>query len=99
MESTPRRMFLSDQANSGESSSREELIFDWNLQGPGQFPAGRKVMLDDETLRDGLQNPSVSDPSIEDKIKILHLMEALGIDTVNIGLRSEERRVGKECRS
>src|ERR1022692_3221647 len=86
MESTPRRMFLSDQANSGESSSREELIFDWNLQGPGQFPAGRKVMLDDETLRDGLQNPSVSDPSIEDKIKILHLMEALGIDTVNIGL-------------
>nr|HEV7954102.1 LeuA family protein [Candidatus Acidoferrales bacterium] len=79
-------MFLSDQAKSGETSSSEELIFDWNLQGPGQFLAGRKVMLDDETLRDGLQNPSVFDPSIEDKIKILHLMEALGIDTVNIGL-------------
>ena len=44
------------------------------------------MTLDDETLRDGLQNPSVSDPSIEDKIKILHLMEALGIETVNIGL-------------
>ena len=79
-------MFLSDQAKSGETSSSEELIFDWNLQGPGQFLAGRKVTLDDETLRDGLQNPSVSDPSIEDKIKILHLMEALGIETVNIGL-------------
>jgi hypothetical protein len=58
-------MFLSDQANSGETFSREELIFDWNLQGPGQFLAGRKVTLDDETLRDGLQNPSASDPSIE----------------------------------
>src|SRR5580704_6171930 len=79
-------MFLSDQAKSGETSSSEELIFDWNLQGPGQFLAGRKVMLDDETLRDGLQNPSVSDPPIEEKIKILHLMESLGIETVNIGL-------------
>jgi len=64
----------------------EELIFDWNLQGPGQFSAGRKVMLDDETLRDGLQNPSVFDPPIAEKIEILHLMEALGIDSVNIGL-------------
>src|SRR2546430_751609 len=42
--------------------------------------------LDDETLRDGLQNPSVFDPSIEDKLEILHLMESLGIDAVNIGL-------------
>jgi 2-isopropylmalate synthase len=43
-------------------------------------------MLNDETLRDGLQNPSVFDPPIEEKIRILHLMEALGVDTVNIGL-------------
>ena len=44
------------------------------------------MTLDDETLRDGLQNPSVQDPSIDEKIEILHLMEALGIETVNIGL-------------
>lgn len=50
------------------------------------MPVGRPVMLNDETLRDGLQNPSVRDPSIGEKIEILHLMEALGIDTVNIGL-------------
>jgi 2-isopropylmalate synthase len=43
-------------------------------------------MLNDETLRDGLQNPSVHDPSIEEKIEILHLMDALGIDLVNVGL-------------
>ncbi len=63
-----------------------ELVHDWNTAGGFQFPRGRKVMLDDETLRDGLQNPSVHDPSIEEKIEILHLMEALGIDAVNIGL-------------
>jgi 2-isopropylmalate synthase len=64
----------------------DELIFDWNTAAGREIPLGRKVMLDDETLRDGLQNPSVHDPTIEEKIEILHLMEALGIDSVNIGL-------------
>ena len=63
-----------------------ELIYDWNTVKGREIPLGRKVMLDDETLRDGLQNPSVRNPSIEEKIHILHLMEDLGIDTVNIGL-------------
>ncbi|HEV2386836.1 MAG TPA: LeuA family protein [Candidatus Acidoferrales bacterium] len=63
-----------------------DLIFDWNLRDGPEIPAGRKVALDDETLRDGLQNPSVVDPPIQDKIEILHLMEALGIEAVNIGL-------------
>jgi 2-isopropylmalate synthase len=43
-------------------------------------------MLDDETLRDGLQSPSVRTPSVEQKIRILHLIDSLGIDTANIGL-------------
>src|SRR5437899_7327354 len=63
-----------------------ELIYDWNKVGRIQFDTCRKVTLDDETLRDGLQNPSVIDPSIGEKIEILHLMEALGIEMVNIGL-------------
>src|SRR4029077_325815 len=63
-----------------------ELIYDWNKVGRIQFDTRRKITLDDETLRDGLQNPSVIDPSINDKIEILHLMEALGIEMVNIGL-------------
>lgn len=63
-----------------------DLIYDWNsLIGPAVAP-GRRIMLDDETLRDGLQSPSVKDPSIDEKIKILHLMEELGIDMVDIGL-------------
>jgi isopropylmalate/homocitrate/citramalate synthase len=64
----------------------EELIHDWNMAEGTEAPSRRPVMLDDETLRDGLQNPSVHDPSIGEKIEILHLMEALGIDSVNIGL-------------
>jgi 2-isopropylmalate synthase len=66
--------------------NHNDLIYDWNTVGGPEIPPGRKVMLDDETLRDGLQNPSVHDPPIEDKLRILHLMEALGIDSVNIGL-------------
>jgi 2-isopropylmalate synthase len=43
-------------------------------------------MLDDETLRDGLQSPSVTDPPVEVKVAILHLMNGLGIETADIGL-------------
>ncbi len=64
----------------------EDLIYDWNTAGGREIPEGARVTLDDETLRDGLQNPSVHDPSIGEKIEILHLMEALGIESVNIGL-------------
>ena len=63
-----------------------DLIYDWNVVAGPEIPPGRKVTLDDETLRDGLQNPSVFDPPIEEKLKILHLMESLGIEMVNIGL-------------
>jgi len=63
-----------------------ELIYDWNAHSQPEIPPHRRVMLNDETLRDGLQNPSVRDPSISEKIQILHLMEDLGVDEVNIGL-------------
>ena len=49
------------------------------------MPSG-PVQLNDETLRDGLQSPSVRDPSIHEKIEILHLMEALGINSLDLGL-------------
>jgi 2-isopropylmalate synthase len=66
--------------------TKSELIYDWNrAEGPELVARGR-AMLDDETLRDGLQSPSVEDPSIEKKTQILHLMEDLGIDSVDLGL-------------
>lgn len=63
-----------------------DLIYDWNRAGGAVFPARGAVELDDETLRDGLQSPSVRSPSLEDKVRILHLMESLGIDSADIGL-------------
>lgn len=66
--------------------SENELIYDWNLAGATPIAPGTRVLVNDETLRDGLQNPSVHDPSIAKKIEILHFMEALRIDSVNIGL-------------
>jgi 2-isopropylmalate synthase len=63
-----------------------EYIYDWNQASAPAISPGTRVLLNDETLRDGLQNPSVYDPSIEEKIEILHLMESLGIDSLNIGL-------------
>lgn len=59
------------------------LIHDWNADGVAQPTA---AMLDDETLRDGLQSPSVRIPTIDDRIDILRRMDALGVDTADIGL-------------
>ena len=64
-----------------------DLIHDWNtLSGSFDYSTRRGVELDDETLRDGLQSPSVTDPPIEDKIRLLHLMSELGIAAADIGL-------------
>ena len=63
-----------------------ELIYDWNKALPMALVPAGPVQLNDETLRDGLQSPSVRDPSFEEKIQILHLMEALGINSLDLGL-------------
>jgi 2-isopropylmalate synthase len=63
-----------------------ELIYDWNQIHPASLQPVGHVLLNDETLRDGLQSPSVRDPSIQDKISILHLMETLGINSLDLGL-------------
>ena len=66
--------------------SASELIYDWNQVEPRCPPPGRRLRFDDETLRDGLQSPSVCEPPVEKKIELLHLMDSLGIDTADIGL-------------
>src|SRR2546429_7249856 len=66
--------------------SVSELIYDWNTVSPELQKPDRHIGFDDETLRDGLQSPSVCEPPVEKKIELLHLMDALGIDTADIGL-------------
>ena len=79
---------------------QKDLIHDWNIVGDAfDYASLRPVELDDETLRDGLQSPSVQDPSIDDKVQILHLMDALGIHTADIGLPGAGPRAVADVRA
>jgi len=71
--------------------AESEIIFDWNReQAPPRPPL--PFDLHDETLRDGLQSPSVTDPALGDKLELLELMDALGIRSVNVGLPGAGKR-------
>jgi isopropylmalate/homocitrate/citramalate synthase len=72
-----------------------DLIYDWNVKGDvPQYP--RQVMVVDETLRDGLQSPSVTHPSIQDKVYLLYLMRCLQIDAADLGLCGAGERFKKD---
>ena len=76
-----------------------DLIYDWNA-GEGTFDWSRAhVDLNDETLRDGLQSPSVRDPPLEVKQRLLHLMAELGIVAADIGLPGAGPRVVEQVRA
>jgi isopropylmalate/homocitrate/citramalate synthase len=65
--------------------THDDLIYDWNVVDARPRPTHR-VEFDEESLRDGLQSPSVHNPTVEQKIEILHRIVDLGIDSVNLGL-------------
>jgi 2-isopropylmalate synthase len=73
-----------------------DLIFDWNAAGAAFDWSAAHVDLNDETLRDGLQSPSVRDPSMEQKLRLLHLMADLGIAAADIGLPGAGPRVREQ---
>ncbi len=79
-------------ANITEADRAGEFIYDWNELGRKGRLVPQSFTLFDETLRDGLQNPSVVDPPIDDKLRILHLMEDLGIESADIGLPGSSAR-------
>ncbi|NVB38785.1 2-isopropylmalate synthase [Pseudenhygromyxa sp. WMMC2535] len=75
--------------NSATQPDIKDLIFDWNSRKRRTSLSplkDRRVSFFDETLRDGIQSPSVRDPSLEQKQEILRLTAALGIDAVDLGL-------------
>lgn len=76
-------------------NTHDDLIHDWNLSDASK-PLNPKIHFDDETLRDGLQSPSVKTPSIEDKLQILHYMHKLGIQGADIGLPGAGPHVVKD---
>ena len=75
----------------------DDLIYDWNEIARKGRIIPSEVEFFDETLRDGLQNPSVTDPNIEDKLRILHLMDKIGIDVADIGLPGSSQRAFDDC--
>ena len=75
----------------------DDLIYDWNEIARKGRIIPSNIEFFDETLRDGLQNPSVTDPHIEDKIRILHLMDKIGIDEADIGLPGASQRAFEDC--
>jgi 2-isopropylmalate synthase len=80
----------------GPGTPDSSLIYDWNRASEAQ-PTALSVTLLDETLRDGLQSPSVQNPSLAEKLAGLSLMNQLGIEYVNVGLPSASPRALAEA--
>jgi 2-isopropylmalate synthase len=79
--------------------AERDLIYDWNRRDSTFEWARARVDLNDETLRDGLQSPSVQDPPLEVKRRLLHLMADLGIVAADIGLPGAGPRVVEQVRA
>lgn len=68
------------------------LSYDWNTRERGQLSQLPKVQLHDETLRDGLQSPSATDPTLDQKKQIVDLLEEVGVSSACIGLPGASER-------
>src|SRR5262245_35752228 len=79
------------------SPKSDELVYDWNEIARKGRVIPRGVEFFDETLRDGLQNPSVKDPNVDDKLRLVHLMDKIGIDEADIGLPGSSKRAFDDC--
>ena len=93
-----------DLGEAGRDTNRmqeRDLIYDWNSADEimGFDWTTARVDLNDETLRDGLQSPSVTDPPLDVKKKLLHLMADLGIVAADIGLPGAGPRVVEQVRA
>ncbi len=61
------------------SANTAALIYDWNEKERTGPLLRRPPRFVDESIRDGIQSPSVRDPSIEQKMQLVRLMDRLGI--------------------
>ncbi|HJN76717.1 MAG TPA: 2-isopropylmalate synthase [Myxococcota bacterium] len=77
--------------------SESDLIYDWNVEGDTHTPPLSRPEYCDETLRDGIQCPSVTDPPIDAKKQIIRLLSGLGVDNIDIGLPGAGQRAVDDC--
>ena len=76
----------------------QDVIYDWNVRGHTSRPPMREVELHDETLRDGIQSPSVRDPSLDHKAQMVRLMSQAGVASVDVGLPGASARAVEDSR-
>src|SRR5438105_9471846 len=92
------------QTWSGPMPEAQDLIYDWNTFNAPERP-DHPIAIHDETLRDGIQGPSVRDPEVEVKVRFLHLLDALGVGSSDLGLpgsgpraKGDVERLAREIR-
>jgi len=79
--------------------TEEELIYDWNsTEKVTSLAPSRAFTFLDESLRDGIQSPSVVDPEIGDKLRFIELTNELGIQYMDIGLPGAGARATEDCK-
>jgi len=80
------------------ASMGNELIYDWNsVEKVAPLSPNRPFYFFCETLRDGIQSPSVVDPEIGDKIRLVELANDLGVHHIDIGLPGAGPRAVEDC--
>ena len=83
---------------SNGENKESELIYDWNsVEKVAPLAPSHKVSFLCETLRDGIQSPSVVDPDVGDKIRLIEIANNLGIHHCNIGLPGAGARAVEDC--
>jgi 2-isopropylmalate synthase len=89
---------MSERDDHDSDLSESELIYDWNsVEKVAKLSPKRKISFLCETLRDGIQSPSVVDPVIDDKLRLVELANDLGIQYIDIGLPGAGKRAAEDC--
>lgn len=81
----------------GKNDPFHDVIYDWNVVDAYHSLANKEVSLLDETLRDGLQSSYVVNPTPDEKIELVRLMDSLGTDAANIGLPGAGKQAVNDC--
>jgi 2-isopropylmalate synthase len=75
------------------------MLFNWNSvpADPEPQAGSPKGSFFDETLRDGIQAPTITAPSLEQKVQIVDHMMAAGIRSADLGFPSSGPVAAREC--
>lgn len=76
-----------------------DIEFSWNQMSPyAQRAKSAAGSIFDETLRDGIQAPGVTTPSLEQKLYLVDHMVGCGIRSADLGFPGASVRAADECR-